>query len=233
VCLAFERRTQHRNRQHRSAQPSDLPSLLRGVRHRTPRSPSRAVGWSDELTTARAGSSRHSLNTIRSDGILSSVADGADVTHPSERVVRERLESAHGPLIERVWTAADAVASEWDDSETAADAVPATTDRTAVVDSLESRLRADGTPAELLSLLATATDALDCPLAADPVPAPPYLVVTGTGPILRATLPERDDRLVIELRAFEVARGENGPTYRRVTDGDGSSSAGKVSVSLR
>lgn len=153
------------------------------------------------------------------------------MTDPSNRVVRDRLDAVHGPLIERVWAAADAVAAEWSASETVADAVPETTDRTAVVDPLESRLRAEDTLVDLLSLLATATDALDCPLAADPVPAPPYLVVTGTGPILRATLPERDDRLVIELRAFEVARGENGPTYRRVT-GD-SNSAGEISVSLR
>ncbi|MFB6177233.1 MAG: hypothetical protein ABEI99_08855 [Halobaculum sp.] len=148
------------------------------------------------------------------------------MTDSSERAVRDRLEATHGPLIERVWTAADAVAAEWDDSATT------------VVDALESRLRADGTLAELLSLLATATDALDCPLAADPVPAPPYLVATGTGPILRATLPERDDRLVIELRAFEVVRGENGPTYRRVTGGNSettarSSRTGELSVELR
>lgn len=147
------------------------------------------------------------------------------MTDSSERLIRERLDAVHGPLIERVWIAADAVAAEWGTSGTA--------DRTAVVEPLESRLRADGTLAELLSLLATATDALDCPLAADPVPAPPYLVVTGTGPILRATLPEREDRLVIELRAFEVARGEDGPTYRRVSGEDAGSPAGEVSVSLR
>ncbi|MEZ3115575.1 hypothetical protein RYH80_06550 [Halobaculum sp. MBLA0147] len=161
--------------------------------------------------------------------------------------VAARLRDHHAESIARVWDAADAVAEAWD-----GDATP---DREAVVAPLERRLRADGTLAALLELFPTATDELGTSLAADPVPAPPYLVVTATGPILRATLPDRDGRLVVELRAFRVVRGgddtdtaggsgdtpsdadatggtddppTDGPSYRRVDD-DG----GRIVVSLR
>jgi hypothetical protein len=128
------------------------------------------------------------------------------------RAVRERLLAEHAGSIDRVWEAADGVVTAWPDTET--------TDRAAVVDPLERRLRADRTLDRLLSLLETATTALGTRLPATPVAAPPYLVVTATGPILRATLSDRGDRLVVELRAFVVDRTGGEPTYRRVEPAD-------------
>jgi hypothetical protein len=59
-------------------------------------------------------------------------------------------------------------------------------------------------------------------LRAAPVPAPPYVVVTGEGPVVRATV--ADGWLAVTLRAFEVVRadehGGTGPRYRRLPDVD-------------
>jgi len=120
--------------------------------------------------------------------------------------VRRRLHADHAETLDRVWRVADAVAAEW--------ASPPT-DRAAVVDPLERQL-ADDTLTDLLELLSTAVETLGESLPADPVPAPPYLAVTATGPVLRATLSER--RLVVELRAFAVDRDGDRATYRRGDD---------------
>lgn len=123
-----------------------------------------------------------------------------------ERRVHRSLHAAHAETLDRVWRAADAVAAEWESP-------PA--DRAAVVDPFERRLTAD-TLHDLLGLLSTAADTLGETLPADPVPAPPYLVVTSAGPVVRATLAEQ--RLVVELRAFVVDRSGNRATYRRGDD---------------
>lgn len=121
--------------------------------------------------------------------------------------VRRRVREHHPETLARVWRAADAVASEWT-------APP--TDSAAVTEPFERRLTSDDR-AGLLAVLETAAETLGASLPADPVPAPPYLVVAPTGPIVRATLP--DCRLVVELRAFTVARAGDGPaTYRRGDD---------------
>ena len=120
--------------------------------------------------------------------------------------VRRRLRADHAATLDRVWRAADDVTAGW--------ASPPT-DRAAVVDPLEQRLGED-TRQELLGLLSTAVEALGETLPADPVPAPPYLVVTSVGPVLRATLSEW--RLVVELRAFAVDRDGDRATYRRGDD---------------
>lgn len=167
-----------------------------------------------------------------SEGDPNTDASGGDTSTADADMatrVAARLRGEHAESITRVWDAADAVAERWDGD--------ATTEREAVVAPLERRLRADGTLAALLELFSTATEELETSPAADPVPAPPYLVVTATGPMLRATLPDREERLVVELRAFRVVRdaaetgdtGADGPTYRRVDDDTG----GRVLVSLR
>lgn len=132
-------------------------------------------------------------------------ATDTDSVDGRERV-RRRLHANHTETLDRVWRAADAVAAEWESP-------PA--DRAAVVDPLERRL-SDDTLHGLLGLLSTAADTLGETLPADPVPAPPYLVVTSVGPVLRATLSEW--RLVVELRAFAVDDDGDQTTYRRGDD---------------
>lgn len=141
-----------------------------------------------------------------SDGADRDADSLPDAEEPAARV-RRRLRERHAATLARVGRVADAVAAEW--------ATPPT-DRTAVTAPFERRLT-DDDRAALLGTLATAVDALGAPLPADPVPAPPYLVVAATGPILRATL--SDCRLVVELRVFTVSRTGDGPaTYRRGDD---------------
>jgi hypothetical protein len=131
--------------------------------------------------------------------------DDTERSDDTERV-RHRLRTDHAETLDRVWRAADAVAAEWESPPT---------DRAAVVDPLGRRLT-DDTRSALLGLLSTAVETLGESLPADPVPAPPYLVVTSAGPVVRATLSER--RLVVELRAFVVDRDGDRPTYRRGDD---------------
>ncbi|PSQ08185.1 hypothetical protein BRC97_02175 [Halobacteriales archaeon QS_6_71_20] len=134
-------------------------------------------------------------------------------------VVRERLPAEHGPLLDAVGTCADAVARRWsaDDAGDARPTVdgPTTADRDAVVPALRDALAAAGALDALPGLLATGADALDAALPADPVAAPPYLVVTATGPVVRATLPDAG-RLVVSVRVFEVDRSAAAPRYRRL-----------------
>ena len=65
-------------------------------------------------------------------------------------------------------------------------------------------------------------------LRAEPVAAPPYVVVTSVGPVLRATLDE--GRLVVTLRVFAVERPDAlGAWYVR----RGQSAADVVDVAVR
>ncbi|WP_284031236.1 hypothetical protein [Halobaculum lipolyticum] len=132
--------------------------------------------------------------------------DAADHPTPTEQV-RERLLAEHAALFDGVAACADAVASRWDGDATA--------DRDAVVPALREALEAAGLLRALPALLATAADALGARLPATPVAAPPYLVVTATGPVVRATLPEVG-RLVVSLDVFAVDRSGETPRYRRV-----------------
>jgi hypothetical protein len=52
-------------------------------------------------------------------------------------------------------------------------------------------------------------------MPAPPVAAPPYVVVTSEGVVLRATIP--DGRLVVTLRVFDVERGAETRYVRRST----------------
>ena len=52
-------------------------------------------------------------------------------------------------------------------------------------------------------------------LSADPVAAPPYVVVTSEGVLLRATL---DDRLLVRVRVFGLSTDARGPVYERVNE---------------
>lgn len=131
--------------------------------------------------------------------------DGGD--EPA-RAARRRVLSDHRTTVAAVLRAADDVADEWD-REFA-------TDREDVVGPLARKLSADGTDAALVDVLPDAVAAAGYSLRADPVPAPPYLAVTGRGPILRGTV--ADGRVVLELRTFDVERTDAGPRYVRTGD---------------
>jgi hypothetical protein len=121
---------------------------------------------------------------------------------PDAAAVRTHLLETHREPFERALSCADAVAAGWDGD--------ATTDRGAVVPPYRATLREAGLHEPLLDALAAALAATDHDLAADPVAAPPYLVVTGQGVVLRAPL-DGGGRLVGTLRAFSVAPYRRGP----------------------
>lgn len=114
---------------------------------------------------------------------------------PAERA-RTRVLEAHGDVIEGVVGAAAVVASGWPDAETA--------DRAAVVEPLSRELDRRGLRERFPAVIADAVAAAGYALQAQPVAAPPYAVVTSTGPVLRATVPA--GRVVIGIRVFDVER---------------------------
>lgn len=120
--------------------------------------------------------------------------------------VRSYLLTEHADLLATASDCADAVASGWNGEST--------TDRDAVAGPMTATLRRAGVLDELPTVLAGAVDAAGYSLRAEPVPAPPYVVVTSTGPVLRATL--ADGRLVISLRLFAVERSAEGEEQRYV-----------------
>jgi hypothetical protein len=121
----------------------------------------------------------------------------------AERVLRED----HGRLLTVVGQCADAVAAGW-----GGDSV---SDRQRVVPPFEHALDGTGALARLPQALASAVAATGRSMTAPPVAGPPYVVVTGEGVVLRATL--GDERLVIRLRTFDVVPGD--PTqYVRTGD---------------
>ena len=122
-----------------------------------------------------------------------------------ERAVRRRVLGAHASVVEDVVACAGSVAEAWDGD--------ATSDRAALVEPLEERLRETGVLADLPTVLAAAVDAAGGELSATPVAAPPYVVITSTGPLLRATIDQ--GRLVVAVRTFAVERDtdEGGVSY--------------------
>ncbi|MFC7156165.1 hypothetical protein ACFQPA_11995 [Halomarina halobia] len=108
--------------------------------------------------------------------------------------VRTYLLTEHRRLVERVLDCADAVA-ESEDLDT--------------VDSLSNPLSAAlahaGITQQFPGVLAGAVEAAGEELPADPVAAPPYVVVTSAGPILRATLDS--GRLVVRIEVFRLEHG--------------------------
>lgn len=110
--------------------------------------------------------------------------------------VREYVLDTHAELLETVLTCADSVAESWDGE--------ATTERQTVVGPFEHALEENGMMDRLPTVLVGAVGALGEELPADPVPAPPYVVLTSVGPVLRATLDAA--RLVITICAFDIER---------------------------
>jgi hypothetical protein len=73
-------------------------------------------------------------------------------------------------------------------------------------DALRERLATAGLLDRAVDALEETVRALDRQLPHDPVPAPPYVVVTSAGLVLRATL--EDARLVVTVAAFQRRGGE-------------------------
>lgn len=125
------------------------------------------------------------------------------------RAVERYLRAERADVVAAVGDCADRVAREWDGTRT--------TDRAAVVAPLEDRLADRGLLDRLATVLAEAVEAAGYDLLATPVAAPPYVVVTSRGPILRATIDP--GRLVVLLAAFEVVRSTDGSCQYRRLDG--------------
>jgi hypothetical protein len=130
------------------------------------------------------------------------------MTDPAlESAAREYLLDAHEETVASVLRCADRVAGTWE--------ADATTDREAIVEPLSRQLRETGLLARFPNVLSGAVSAAGLSMRATPVPAPPYVTVTGRGPMLRATVSA--GRLVVLLRAFDVIH-EGETRYVRGTD---------------
>ncbi|WP_148414286.1 hypothetical protein [Haloferax sp. KTX1] len=137
------------------------------------------------------------------------MTDATPTTESAEAAVRV-LRDDHERLLTVVGQCAIAVAAEWDGDSVA--------DRDRVVPPFRRALDGSGALSRLPRALADAVTATGRPMAAPPVAGPPYVVVTGEGVVLRATLGE--ERLVVLLRAFEVVRGDDGDGDNSGGDGD-------------
>lgn len=115
---------------------------------------------------------------------------------------RRHLLAERTPLIRRIVDCADAVAAAWDGER---DGSPATDDRAAVRAPLERTLDRAGVPSELATVLQESVAVAGGELPAEPAAAPPYVAVSSTGPVLRATLP--DGRFVVRFEVVDVADG--------------------------
>ncbi|MDQ2049010.1 hypothetical protein RBH26_00780 [Natronolimnohabitans sp. A-GB9] len=124
------------------------------------------------------------------------------------RDARRRIQDEHAAIVEGIDHCADRVADPWDTSRT--------TDSDAVAERLRSALETTGLLERLPLVLSDVVAATGYELPAQPVAAPPYVVVTSRGPILRATI--EPGRLVVRFDAFEVVRDDDpdrSPAYRR------------------
>ncbi|MCU4742090.1 hypothetical protein [Natronoglomus mannanivorans] len=135
---------------------------------------------------------------------------------PVVRVARRRIQREHVTVCDGIDYCADQVVADWTSDRV--------TDREAVVEPLRDCLESSGILDRLPLVLSDAVDATGHELAATPVGAPPYVVVTSRGPVLRATIDP--GRLVIRFDAFEVCSGSEFDSrfgsetgYRRLENG--------------
>jgi hypothetical protein len=110
--------------------------------------------------------------------------------------VLEAILASHRPTIVECLEAGQRVANSWP-----SDAV---SQSDCVVEPLTRELEASDLLPSLLDILDTAAEALGESLAGNPVPAPPYVVVTSRGPVCRGTLSD-GRRIVLCLELFSVS----------------------------
>lgn len=121
---------------------------------------------------------------------------------------RAYVRTEHSDVVAAIEACADAVAESW--------AGETTDDASLVADRMEACLSEHGVLDALPDVLVGAVEAAGGEIQAAPVAAPPYVVVTSRGPLLRATLP--GGRLVVRFEAFCVTddgcyeRAPTGPT---------------------
>lgn len=127
-----------------------------------------------------------------------------DDRSPSPDRIRRYVRTEYADVLRTIDACADAVSSDRGE--------PLGRKREAIVEPFRSALEASGVLAELPGVLAAVVAETGHDLPAPPAAAPPYVVVTSTGVLLRATLPP--GRLVIAIEPFAVSRDET-PTYRR------------------
>lgn len=118
---------------------------------------------------------------------------------------RRHLLADHRNFVGAVLACADAAAT------------PAT-DRDAVVGPFRAALELSGALDAAPAVLAACVDAAGGDLRAQPVADPPYVVVTSTGLVLRATLD--GGRLVVRIDPFAVERDPTRYIRRRVDPDD-------------
>lgn len=118
----------------------------------------------------------------------------------------EYVSSECAAVVAAVNSCADAVAASWDGD--------ATTDATLVADRLSACLSENDVLDALPAVLVGAVDAAGGAMQTSPVAAPPYVVVTSRGPLLRATLDE--GRFLVRFEAFRVT--EDGRYERAASD---------------
>lgn len=121
---------------------------------------------------------------------------------------RDHLLTERRDTVVRTLDCATAVAAGWDDGATID---RTTTDRAAVVPPLRAALDRAGVLERLPTVLRECVAAAGGQLRAAPVAAPPYVVVTSVGPVLRATL--SGDRLVVTIGVFRVERRDGATGY--------------------
>lgn len=126
------------------------------------------------------------------------------------QAVRHQLSSEEGSIVKGIADCADQISRDWATTQTGR---PVATDREAVVPPMETALKQVSVLQKLPTTLAACVRAAGGGLDATPVAAPPYVTITSTGPVLRATIGE--ERLVVQFAVFDV---EDGRYVRRGTD---------------
>lgn len=132
-----------------------------------------------------------------------------DDVSPSPDRIKRYVRTEYRDVLRAIDACADAVASD--------NGGPVGPNRETIVEPFRDALEESGVLGELPTVLADVVDATGHELPAPPAAAPPYVVVTSTGVLLRATLPP--GRLVIAIEPFAVSRDETPPYRRRATLG--------------
>lgn len=135
---------------------------------------------------------------IPSPGIFSTALIGTRVSIETAHIA-DKLRATHSETIAVIGASADSVQNCLDASSA---------NRDTVVGELKAELRRRNRYAVLPELLETAIQTIGLELPTEPVAAPPFVVITGRGPVLRAVF--EAGRLIVRIRVFE-----------RVEDGSG------------